>query len=107
MRHIISIILIGAALGGSGAALQGLFCNPLASPDVTGVTSAAGLGAVLALYFGFAAANALALPAFAIVGALAAAGILYLLSRSGAGVVALILAGVAWWPLRAVCDVQP
>ncbi len=88
-------LVIGAALGGSGAALQGLFCNPLASPDVTGVTSAAGLGAVLALYFGFAAANALALPAFAIAGALVAAGILYLLSRSGAGVVALILAGVA------------
>jgi len=88
-------LVIGAALGGSGAALQGLFCNPLAEPGVTGVTSAAGLGAVLALYFGFAAANALALPAFAIAGALAAAGILYLLSRSGAGVVALILAGVA------------
>lgn len=88
-------LVIGAALGGSGAALQGLFCNPLASPDVTGVTSAAGLGAVLALYFGFAAASALALPAFAIAGALVAAGILYLLSRSGAGVVALILAGVA------------
>jgi iron complex transport system permease protein len=88
-------LVVGAALGGSGAALQGLFCNPLASPDVTGVTSTAGLGAVLALYFGFAAATALALPAFAIAGALAAAGILYLLSRSGAGVVALILAGVA------------
>ena len=88
-------LVVGAALGGSGAALQGLFCNPLAEPGVTGVTSAAGLGAVLALYFGFAAANALALPAFAIAGALAAAGILYLLSRSGAGVVALILAGVA------------
>ena len=88
-------LVIGAALGGSGAALQGLFCNPLAEPGVTGVTSAAGLGAVLALYFGFAAANALALPAFAIAGALAAAGILYFLSRSGAGVVALILAGVA------------
>lgn len=88
-------IVIGAALGGSGAALQGLFCNPLAEPGVTGVTSAAGLGAVLAFYFGFAAANALALPAFAIAGALAAAGILYLLSRSGAGMVALVLAGVA------------
>ncbi|MDE2135375.1 MAG: iron ABC transporter permease [Alphaproteobacteria bacterium] len=88
-------IVIGAALGGSGAALQGLFSNPLAEPGVTGVTSAAGLGAVLAFYFGFAAANALALPAFAIAGALAAAGILYLLSRSGAGMVALVLAGVA------------
>ncbi|MGC9954286.1 MAG: iron ABC transporter permease [Rhizomicrobium sp.] len=88
-------LVVGAALGSSGAALQGLFCNPLAEPGVTGVTSTAGLGAVLALYFGFAAAHALALPAFAIAGALVAAGILYLLSRSGAGVVALILAGVA------------
>ena len=88
-------LVVGAALGSSGAALQGLFCNPLAEPGVTGVTSAAGLGAVLALYFGFAAAHALALPAFAIFGALMAAGTLYLLSRSGAGVVALILAGVA------------
>ena len=88
-------LVIGAALGGSGAALQGLFCNPLASPDVTGVTSTAGFGAVVARYFGLAAVHPLVLPAFAIVGALVAAGILYLLSRSGAGVVALILAGVA------------
>ncbi len=88
-------LAIGAALGGSGAALQGLFCNPLASPDVTGVTSTAGFGAVIALYFGLAAIHPFALPACAIAGALVAAGILYLLSRSGAGVVALILAGVA------------
>ena len=88
-------LVIGAALGGSGAALQGLFCNPLAEPGVTGVTSSAGLGAVLALYFGLTIAHPFALPAFAILGALVAAGILYFLSRSGAGVVALILAGVA------------
>ena len=88
-------LLIGAALGGSGAALQGLFCNPLAEPGVTGVTSAAGLGAVIAIYFGLAAVHPLALPALAIAGALVAAGILYLLSRSGAGPVAVILAGVA------------
>src|ERR1700749_819306 len=49
-------LVVGAALGASGAALQGLFRNPLASPDVTGVTSFAGLGAVIALYFGFATA---------------------------------------------------
>ena len=88
-------LVIGAALGSSGAALQGLFCNPLAEPGVTGVTSTAGLGAVMALYFGLAAIHPLALPALAVAGALAAAAILYLLSRSGAGAVALILAGVA------------
>jgi iron complex transport system permease protein len=86
-------LFVGGALGASGAALQGLFRNPLAEPGVTGVTSCAGLGAILALYFGLA--NVLALPAFAIAGALVAAGILYLLSRAGAGLSAFVLAGVA------------
>ena len=88
-------LVVGAALGASGAALQGLFRNPLAEPGVTGVTSSAGLGAVLALYFGLAAASAFLLPGFAVGGALLSAGILYLLSRSGAGAMALVLAGVA------------
>jgi len=88
-------LVVGAALGASGAALQGLFRNPLASPDVTGVTSCAGLGAVIALYFGFAAISPALLPTFAIIGALASAGILFVLSRAGAGTLALVLAGVA------------
>ncbi|HSC19279.1 MAG TPA: iron ABC transporter permease [Rhizomicrobium sp.] len=88
-------LFVGAALGASGAALQGLFRNPLAEPGVTGVTSAAGLGAVVAFYFGFAAAHPVLLPTFAVLGALASAFILYLLSRAGAGAVALVLGGVA------------
>jgi len=88
-------IVIGAALGASGASLQGLFRNPLAEPGVTGVTSTAGLGAVIALYFGLAASSAFLLPGFAVGGALASAGVLYLLSRGGAGAMALVLAGVA------------
>lgn len=88
-------LVVGAALGGSGAALQGLFCNPLAEPGVTGVTSCAGLGAVVAMYFGLVSFSPLLLPLFAIIGALGAALILYVLSRSGAGAVALILTGVA------------
>jgi len=88
-------LVVGAALGASGAALQGLFRNPLASPDVTGVTSCAGLGAVVALYFGFAAVSPALLPTFAILGALASAGLLFVLSRAGAGTLALVLAGVA------------
>lgn len=86
-------VFVGGALGASGAALQGLFRNPLAEPGVTGVTSCAGLGAIVALYFGMG--SVFALPAFAITGALVAAGILYLLSRAGAGLSALVLAGVA------------
>jgi len=88
-------LFVGAALGASGAALQGLFRNPLAEPGITGVTSSAGLGAVIALYFGLATISAAVLPACAVTGALVSAGILYLLSRAGAGVMALVLAGVA------------
>ncbi|MBV9570063.1 MAG: iron ABC transporter permease [Alphaproteobacteria bacterium] len=88
-------LLVGGALGASGAALQGLFRNPLAEPGVTGVTSAAGLGAVIAFYFGLAGVHPILLPAFAVLGALASALVLYLLSRAGAGAVALVLGGVA------------
>jgi iron complex transport system permease protein len=88
-------LIIGAALGGSGAALQGLFVNPLAEPGVTGVTASAGLGAVVAMYFGLVAISPFSLPLCAIFGALVAAAILYALSKSGAGAVALVLAGVA------------
>ncbi|MBU5591596.1 iron ABC transporter permease [Clostridium sp. MSJ-4] len=49
-RTILSM-LIGAALSVSGATYQGLFKNPLVSPDVLGVSSGAGFGAVLAILF--------------------------------------------------------
>jgi iron complex transport system permease protein len=88
-------LVVGAALGASGAALQGLFRNPLAEPGITGVSACAALGAVIALYFGVAALHPLALPAFAIIGAFVAAALLYLLARAHAGVLALVLAGVA------------
>ena len=88
-------LVVGAALGASGAALQGLFRNPLAEPGITGVSAFAGLGAVIALYFGLAAQFPLSLPAFAIIGAFVAAGLLYTLARARTGVLALVLAGVA------------
>ena len=88
-------LVVGGALGASGAALQGLFRNPLADPGVTGVTSSAGFGAVIAMYFGFAALNPLVLPGSAIAGAVATSSVLYFLSRAGAERTALILAGAA------------
>ena len=54
----------GATLGASGAAIQALFANPLASPDLTGTTSGAALGAVVTAYlFGFSAPIALSIGA--------------------------------------------
>lgn len=45
-------ILVGAALAVSGAAMQGLFRNPLADPGIVGVGAGAGLGAILAIVLG-------------------------------------------------------
>lgn len=88
-------LLIGAMLGGAGAALQGYLRNPLADPGVLGTSSTAALGAVLALYYGFAAINPLTLPIFAIAGALAGLIPLLILAARSEGPLALILAGVA------------
>jgi iron complex transport system permease protein len=88
-------VLIGASLGVSGAALQGMVRNPLAEPGVIGVSTSAALGAVIVFYFGFASAFPMALPMGGIVGALLAVSFLYLLTRSNNSMLTLILAGVA------------
>lgn len=88
-------LLIGAMLGGAGAALQGYLRNPLADPGVLGTSSTAALGAVLALYYGYAAISPLTLPLFAIVGALVGLIPLLLLAARSEGPLALVLAGVA------------
>ena len=88
-------LLIGAMLGGAGAVLQGYLRNPLADPGVLGTSSTAALGAVLALYYGYAAISPLTLPLFAIVGALVGLIPLLLLAARSEGPLALVLAGVA------------
>lgn len=85
---------IGAALGLSGAALQGYTRNPLADPGVLGVSSMAALGAVIALYFGLSEAGSWIVPVAAIAGAGVGVGALLLLSGGGASVVTFLLAGV-------------
>lgn len=87
--------LVGLTLGMSGASLQGLLRNPLAEPGLLGISSSAGLGAVLTLYFGLSAVNDWALPATAMLFALAATLFLYGVARAGSSNLTLILAGVA------------
>lgn len=88
-------IEVGAALGIAGAALQGLLRNPLAEPGLIGVSASAGLGAVIAFYFGFAALSPFALPAMAMAGALVATGIVLAVAARDGGGLTLILAGIA------------
>ncbi len=87
--------LLGASLGMSGAALQGLLRNPLAEPGLLGISASAGLGAVLAFYFGLTALSLWTLPAAGMTGALIATLLLYLLTRGGSSNLTLILAGIA------------
>ena len=94
LPRLVLALLIGGILGLSGAVLQGLLRNPLAEPGLLGVTAGSSLGAVIAIYYGFAASVALATPLFALAGGFVTAGLALLLARGG-GTMALILAGAA------------
>lgn len=88
-------LMIGAALGLSGAVLQGYLRNPLAEPGLVGVTAMAALGAVIAIYTGLTALAPLALPAMALAGAALAVVLVQVIAGSRGGALTLILAGVA------------
>ncbi|MDD4569826.1 MAG: iron ABC transporter permease [Tepidanaerobacteraceae bacterium] len=53
LPRILAAVLVGSSLAASGAAYQGIFKNPLASPDVLGASAGAAFGASLAIYFSF------------------------------------------------------
>jgi iron complex transport system permease protein len=88
-------VMIGASLGLSGAAMQGYLRNPLAEPGLIGVSASAGLGAVLSLQTGLAAAFTLALPLSALLTALMSVGLILALAGPRGSSLTLILAGIA------------
>lgn len=88
------VVGYGAVLGITGAALQALFANPLASPDITGSSSGAAFGAVAGGYW-LGVADPLALAAFGAAGALLALVGLLLLAGRRAETATLLLAGLA------------
>ncbi len=92
-------VLAGAALAVSGAALQGLFRNPMADPALIGVSSGAALAAVgvIVLGIGTGVFGLYALPVAAFVGGLVATVIVYrIASRGGRTEIAtMLLAGIA------------
>jgi len=94
LPRALAAFLVGACLGASGAALQGLLRNPLAEPGVLGVSASASLGATIAIYYGLVGLTVFALPLAAIAGALAATALIGFAARRTASVVTLILVGV-------------
>lgn len=99
LPHTALALITGAALGGSGAAYQGVFRNPLADPYLIGVASGAGLGAVAAMAIGWPSSmlGMYAIPAAAFAGAMLTVVIVYSLAKMGPNLptTTLILAGVA------------
>jgi iron complex transport system permease protein len=88
-------LAIGAILGLSGAALQGLLRNPLASPSLFGAPQSAAFGAVLVIALGLADVRSWALPVAAIAMAFASVFVLLAIAGRNAGLLILILAGLA------------
>jgi iron complex transport system permease protein len=92
--RVLAALLVGAALSVAGTAFQGLFRNPLVSPDILGASAGAALGAVLGIYFSL---GIIGIQAAAFVGGLVAVALVYLLGssmRAGDPVLMLLLTGV-------------
>ncbi len=95
--RVLVAALVGAALALAGAQMQGLFHNPLASPDLIGTSAGAAFGAVLAIACGLAARSLWYLPLLAFLSALGALFAVYAIAtqRGRTPVATLLLAGVA------------
>ncbi len=94
LPRVLAAVVVGAALAAAGAAYQGLFRNPLVSPDILGVSTGAGLGAVLGIYLSLPVAL-IQLSAFAF--GLATVGLVYIIGSMVRGrepTLVLVLAGV-------------
>jgi iron complex transport system permease protein len=96
LPNLVEALVVGAALGVAGAVLQGALGNPLASPDVIGVTAGAGFGASLILlaFPGSVALLPIGALAFGLLAALLVFGIAWS-GRNRGGVGKVILAGIA------------
>lgn len=94
LPRTILAIAVGAALGLSGAAMQGYTRNPLADPGVMGVSSAAALGAVMTMYLSLSLTTPWLLFVAAMTGAGIGVGIMLLLAGGTGGTITFILAGM-------------
>jgi iron complex transport system permease protein len=92
--RVLAALIVGGALAAAGTAYQGMFRNPLVSPDILGVSTGAALGASLAI---FLSTSVFLIQAFAFAGGLLAVGLVYLISSRLRGhdpLLALVLTGV-------------
>jgi iron complex transport system permease protein len=92
--RVLAAVLIGSALAVAGAAFQGLFRNPLVSPDILGASSGAALGAVVGIFFSLGVAG---IEGLAFAGGILAVASVYLIGsalRASDPILILVLTGV-------------
>ena len=92
--RVLAALLVGAALAAAGSAYQGMFRNPLVSPDILGVSTGAALGAVLGIFMSL---NILWVQLLSFAGGLCAVGLVYGVGSRMRGhdpLLALVLTGV-------------
>ena len=103
LPRVATALLVGAALSAAGAVYQGLFRNPLVSPDILGVSTGAGLGAVAAIFFSL---PVIAIQGFAFVGGAITVTLVYLVAnavRNHEPTLVLVLSGVVIGALAGAC----
>lgn len=93
MPRVLLSIVVGACLSAAGAAYQGVFQNPMASPDILGASAGAGFGAALAILIGL---SSLYITLFAFAASLVTVALVFTVSRHAKGdrVLGLVLAGI-------------
>jgi iron complex transport system permease protein len=97
LPRVILAVLVGSALAVAGAALQGMFRNPLADPGLIGVSSGAALGATASVALGISTFGLMTMPVAAFAGAVVTAVLVYVVARHNGRteVVTLVLTGIA------------
>lgn len=93
LPRIVMSVLVGCCLASAGSAYQGVFQNPMASPDILGASAGAGFGAALAILLGFSSTG-ITLGAFAM--SLVTVALVFIVSRHARGdrLLGLVLAGI-------------
>ncbi|PWD85375.1 FecCD family ABC transporter permease [Ignatzschineria cameli] len=95
LPRVLTALVVGAALSLAGATYQGMFRNPLVSPDILGVSAGSGLGAVIAIYFDL---PLIGIQIFAFLFGLGTVVLVYAISQAVRRldpILALVLAGIA------------
>ncbi len=97
MPRVVIAMVVGFSLAVAGASMQGLFRNPMASPDILGVSAGGSLGAVIAIHSGIAFLNLYFFPIMAIVGSMLAASLVYALAsyRGHTSLLFVVIGGMA------------